>query len=95
MRVPGLPELGVLSNPLFPPGRILLMLPRACALKLDVYDALGRRVRRLAEGKMSAGRHVLDWDGRDELGREVGDGVYTLLLMTSDRRIARKFVLLR
>lgn len=95
IEVPGLPELGVLSNPLFPPGRILLMLPRACALKLDVYDALGRRVRRLAEGKMSAGRHVLDWDGRDELGREVGDGVYTLLLMTPDRRIARKFVLLR
>ena len=95
IEVPDLPELGVLSNPLFPPGRILLMLPRACSLKLDVYDALGRRVRRLAEGKMSAGRHVLDWDGRDELGREVGDGVYTLLLMTPDRRIARKFVLLR
>jgi|GEM_PF-3412455 len=95
IEVPDLPELGVLSNPLFPPGRILLMLPRACSLKLDVYDALGRRVRRLAEGKMSAGRHVLDWDGRDELGREVGDGVYTLLLMTPGRRIARKFVLLR
>ena len=95
IEVPDLPELGVLSNPLFPPGRILLMLPRACALKLDVYDALGRRVRRLAEGRMSAGRHVLDWDGRDELGREVGDGVYTLLLMTPGRRIARKFVLLR
>jgi hypothetical protein len=36
----------------------------------------GRRVARLLERVLPAGRHVITWDGRDRTGRWTAAGVY-------------------
>ena len=46
------------------------------AVDIGVYDIAGRRVRTLARGPQSPGRHVTSWDGRDERGAEVRSGMY-------------------
>lgn len=60
---------------------------------LDVFDVSGRRVRRLAEGRLSAGAQRFTWDGRDEGGRRVAAGAYWIRLDTDrggdTRRIIR------
>ena len=43
---------------------------------VDVVDAAGRNVRRLASGWRPAGEQSLAWDGRDEGGSTVAPGVY-------------------
>lgn len=53
-----------------------LALPEPARAEVDVFDAAGRRVRRVHEGVLPAGLHALAWDGRDEAGRSVGAGVY-------------------
>ena len=45
---------------------------------LAVFDLAGRRVRQLASGVQSVGRHDVDWDGRTDSGQTVEGGVYFL-----------------
>ncbi len=46
------------------------------AVMLDVYDILGRRVRRIEVANLPAGRNALAWDGTDGGGARVSSGVY-------------------
>ena len=49
----------------------------AANVKLVVYDAQGRSVRRLVDGGMQlAGNYAITWDGRDDAGHAVPSGVY-------------------
>ncbi len=49
----------------------------ASDVKLVVYDAQGRSVRRLVDGGLQfAGHYAITWDGRDDAGRGVPSGVY-------------------
>lgn len=69
-------------------SRIDLTLPAPGPVTLDVFDAGGRHVRRLAEGGFAAGISSRPWDGRDEQGRSVAAGVYFVVLQAgaaSDR----------
>jgi hypothetical protein len=43
---------------------------------LDVVDAGGRRVRRVADGAFGGGETTLAWDGRNAEGHAVAPGVY-------------------
>lgn len=64
-------------NPFNPQTCIPLEVPAAGGtVTLQVYDVLGRPVRRLVRGALAPGRHALLWDGRDETGRGVAAGVY-------------------
>jgi hypothetical protein len=45
---------------------------------LDVFDAQGRRVKRIADEWFAAGRHVSTWRGDDDRGRALGSGVYII-----------------
>jgi flagellar hook assembly protein FlgD len=56
--------------------RIQLELSRATTLEVVIYDASGRRVRRLLHGSSEAGRHALVWDGSDDRGRATKPGVF-------------------
>lgn len=54
--------------------------PRASAVHLTVYNALGRRVRTLVRGDRPAGRFEVAWDGRDDQGRPTASGLYLIRL---------------
>lgn len=81
------PECRARSLSLSPPSpnpsgaggaRLTLHLPRDENVRAVVYDATGSRVQTLAEGPCGAGRHTLDWEGRDARGNPAAPGVYFL-----------------
>jgi hypothetical protein len=45
-------------------------------VNIRVYDLAGRLVRTLADGLQSPGRHNIAWDGRNEQGIRMRDGMY-------------------
>jgi len=45
---------------------------------LEIYDLTGRRLRTLAPRTFSAGHQSTDWNGRDDGGRPVPNGLYFL-----------------
>ncbi len=63
-------------NPARGTVRFTLATPSPAAFRVAVFDALGRRVRGLADRTFGAGRHELVWDGRDAAGRSLAAGVY-------------------
>lgn len=50
-----------------------------------ILNADGLEVRRIYEGWQNAGEHDLVWDGRDNDGRMVDDGMYTFELEARDK----------
>jgi len=58
--------------------RFAWTLAEAGEARLEVFDALGRRVRVLADGVQPAGRRELAWDLADAQGRRISAGVYLL-----------------
>jgi hypothetical protein len=78
-------------------GAILLryVLGRAGAVRLDVYDTLGRRIRCLVDAQQEAGYHSVTWDGLDQSGANVASGVYLVQLQTGAERDSTEVVLTR
>lgn len=55
-------------------------LPADASVRLDLYNSLGQRVRRLVDEDQRAGAHEAVWTGRDEKDRQVSSGVYLYAL---------------
>jgi len=63
-------------NPFRASTRFTFRLHHEGHVALDVVDARGRLVQRVADGIFSGGETRLEWDGRDEGGFRVAPGVY-------------------
>ncbi|TMQ55769.1 MAG: hypothetical protein E6K72_05950 [Candidatus Eisenbacteria bacterium] len=68
--------LGITPNPFREATRVTLDMPALESVTLALYDVAGRRVRQLFRGAAAAGETALEWDGRDDLGRPAGPGLY-------------------
>ncbi|MCG8608512.1 T9SS type A sorting domain-containing protein [bacterium] len=82
-------------NPFNPSTEIRYEVAEAVDVSLTIYDLLGRKVRDLVKGKQSAGPYAVQWDGRDERGRQVASGVYLLRLTAGSLSRSRKMLLMR
>lgn len=69
-------------------------LPKASAVRLEVFDLLGRRVRVLAARDYPAGVHNAAWDGRQDDGAAARGGVYFYRMTAGTFRAKRAMVLL-
>jgi hypothetical protein len=56
--------------------RLVWDAPRAGALRIELFDVLGRRVRTLVDGELPSGRSTISWNGRDPGGRRMGSGLF-------------------
>ena len=68
---------------------------RATPVRVDIFGAYGRALRRLLDRPLPAGRYTLDWDGHDDAGRRVSAGVYFCRLTTAVGAQSRKMVMVR
>jgi hypothetical protein len=82
-------------NPFLERTTIRFAAPQAAEASLSVYDSRGRLVRRLMEGRIEAGVHAIDWDGRDQGGRHQAAGVYFYRLNVADGARSGKMILVR
>ena len=65
------------------------------SVELTVYNEAGQEVVTLIHDELTAGRHIVSWDGRDALGQAVGSGVYLYQLRVEEWEQTRKLVLLQ
>jgi hypothetical protein len=70
-------------------------LDRPSRVRLRVWDVSGRLVRTLVDRQMDGGDHVVQWDGRDARGDQVGGGGYLTRLEVGSEARSRKIVLVR
>ncbi len=82
-------------NPFNPTTVISYQLSKASNIELTIYNQLGQEVRTLVSGRQSAATHHVQWDGRDNVGKQVVSGVYLYRLRADEFVQARKMVVLR
>jgi hypothetical protein len=82
-------------NPFNPRTELRFGFPHAVDVKLDIYDIRGRRVIRLIDGMMAAGRHEITWTGTDGRGRGAASGVYFVHMRFGSDVLTQKITLVR
>ncbi len=82
-------------NPFAGSARLSFSLPERADVELSVYSVDGRLVRTLVSGEAGPGVIELTWDGRDNGGRRVGNGLYFMRLTAADETRHGKLVMLR
>jgi len=92
--VPGV-TIASYPNPFNTDTRIEITMARAGHLKVEIFDAAGRRVRSLWEGEASFGKQFVVWDGGNDKGNPVASGVYLVRAVSPDGVASLKLVRIR
>jgi hypothetical protein len=88
--------LPVAPNPMGASGEIRFDLPAEGPVDIAVYDMAGRRVRSFMRGEsLPAGPHTIAWDGRDDRGAMLGNGIYFVRIQAAGAVRTTKAVLMR
>jgi len=82
----------VTPNPARGAATVGYALPRDGRVKLEVFDAQGRRVRTLVDEARTAGEWTASWDGRDGGGRGVRAGLYFVRLEAQGQVLTQRLV---
>lgn len=91
-----MPKLVLLSsNPTKNMAAIGYTIPAKMYLKLDIYDISGRLVRILFESEKDPGEYKIIWNGKDNIGGNLGSGIYFVRLGTKNTAITRKLVFIK
>jgi hypothetical protein len=93
--ITGVRLLASRPNPFSTKTNLVFDLPVAQDIRLAFYDITGRRVRLLCDGRQAAGRHLISWDGRDDVGRRLDNGVYFLRLKAGLVRQSQRVIYLK
>lgn len=70
-------------------------LPNDEWINLSVYNIIGQRVRTLLDEQKKAGQYTVSWDGTDENGHSMGNGIYFYRISANDFKYTKKALLLK
>jgi uncharacterized repeat protein (TIGR01451 family) len=82
-------------NPFNPETRINFSLKEAGRVTLTIYNVRGEAVRTLVSGQVSAGAHMVVWDGRNEYGQSLPSGMYIYTMRVNNFEEKRTMMFLK
>ena len=84
-----------MPNPVRRGAQFIFDLQRVADIDFTIFDSQGRRTRVLDSGSQVPGRHMLNWDGRDEAGQLTPSGIYFYRLSIEGRQLNGRFSVAR
>jgi hypothetical protein len=88
-------SLRTYPNPFHNTMRIQFSLNHDGPVALSIHDVSGRQVKSIVSGNFTKGTYSLNWDGKNENGKKVANGIYFYRLKTDNEKIITKSILLR
>ncbi|MCC7429851.1 T9SS type A sorting domain-containing protein [bacterium] len=82
-------------NPFNPTTTISYDLKNETFVKLNVYDVKGKLVKILVNKVENASSHSVVWDGTDNSGKSVSNGIYFCKMEANDFTQTQKMILLK
>ncbi len=82
-------------NPSSGQAQIDYSLAHPTHVRIRIFDAAGRQVRRLIDKESAGGPHVVVWDGTNDHGRPVGSGVFFYRMNAGNWQSQKKMLLVR
>ena len=82
-------------NPFNPTTQIAVDLPEAASTKITVWNIMGQKVATLHSGDLNAGHHIVNFDGRDQNGKQLTSGMYFYRVKAGKYNAIKKMTLLK
>ena len=82
-------------NPFNPSTTISYRVPHNAHVTITIFNVLGQKVRTLVNQVQAAGEYTVQWDGKDDLGRNMSSGLYLYTLKAGKFHSIRKMLLVR
>lgn len=79
-------------NPTYSDITLSFALTQQALVAVEIYNIVGQHVRQVVHQNLDAGTHTLNWDGRDDYGRNVSSGTYILTIRVDDKAISKTVV---
>ena len=70
-------------------------LLKSCQVTLTIYNILGQKVKTLVKGYQEAGPKTMNWDGKDDKGKDLASGIYFYQLKAGKLTQTKRMVLLK
>jgi hypothetical protein len=87
--------LSASPNPAHSTAEVEFRLSSENDVVVAIFDVEGHRIRTLVDGHLPTGNYSVPWDGTDQQGRPVGDGVYFAQVETPESQEVKKLVRMR
>ena len=82
-------------NPANPSTHISFKVPRLSRVTIIIFDILGREVRNLIDRDFEPGTHTVLWDGLNNSGQSISDGIYFYQMCSEGFVKVRKTLLIK
>ncbi|MGC9384818.1 MAG: C25 family cysteine peptidase [Kosmotogaceae bacterium] len=70
-------------------------IPNLSSVTFSIYDIAGREIRNLFRSIQEPGFYSLNWDGRDNMGRNASPGIYFYRIIAGENIQSGKFLIIR
>ena len=82
-------------NPFNPSTNIRYSINLISDVNITVYSILGQEISTLHSGVLESGYHSMVWNGTDRFGKSVGSGVYIYRIVSGNRALTGKMMMLK
>ncbi len=82
-------------NPFRSRTEIMYSLPVGGNVEINIYNITGQKVRILVNSNQNSGYYHIIWDGKDDMGKGVGSGIYYYELRTKGYKSRKKIEIIR
>jgi hypothetical protein len=86
---------GNYPNPFNPNTNISFSLKTRERVSIDIYNVLGQRVKSLVNSELNPGTHTVNWNGKDNNGRNVSSGIYFYKMQAGKYSNTKKMILMK
>lgn len=93
--IPAIGEFGLQNcypNPFGKDTAIPYTLKEAGKVRIEIYNLKGQKLKTLVNEPKSSGANLVHWDGTDEQGREVSNGIYFCRLSSGSQQSTQKLI---
>lgn len=81
-------------NPFSSQTEIKFSLKQSANVKIEIFNILMQKINTISDGYFNAGEHSVEWNGKDENGNSLSNGVYFYKMDTENSSIIKKMILL-
>lgn len=90
--IPGDFSLHIYPNPVYNTTAIKINGIESESFELYMVNMLGQRVRTLFRGRAATTQHTLSWDGKDDRGEKLTNGIYFLVFKSPKQLKTQKML---
>ena len=82
-------------NPFNPVTNVSYTLFEEELIEITIFDLNGSHVKTLISGRQSPGFYSIQWAGDNQIGQQVGAGLYIYMLIAGNHTLSKKMLFLK